>query len=119
MAKGKALDGKPYAGNLHVRFDEGEVAPAAKPRRGSLLYKRRIMTSLCAIAAVAMASATQYSALSSGCRAITTVGCIDTRDTAIVGGDSVVVETRDCDTNASSEGIIDLAYDLGIIMFVR
>ena len=39
MATGKALDGKPYAGNPHVRFDEGEVAPAAKPRRGSLLYK--------------------------------------------------------------------------------
>ena len=35
---GKALDGKPYAGNPHVRFDEGEVAPAATPRRGSLLY---------------------------------------------------------------------------------
>ena len=38
VATGKALDGKPYAGNPHVRFDEGEVAPAAMPRRGSLLY---------------------------------------------------------------------------------
>ena len=43
MATGKALDGKPYAGNPHVRFDEGEVAPAAKPRRGSLLYKKLMM----------------------------------------------------------------------------
>ena len=34
----KALHGKLYAGNPHVRFDEGEVAPAATPRRGSLLY---------------------------------------------------------------------------------
>jgi hypothetical protein len=32
------LRGKPDAGNPHVRFDEGEVAPA-KPRRGSLLYR--------------------------------------------------------------------------------
>ena len=40
MATGKALNGKPYAGNPHVRFDEGEVAPAATPRRGSLLYRR-------------------------------------------------------------------------------
>ena len=40
MATGKALDGKPYAGNPHVRFDEGEVAPAATPRRGSLLYRK-------------------------------------------------------------------------------
>ena len=45
MAKGKALDGKPYAGNPHVRFDEGEVAPAATPRRGSLLYKSQIAIS--------------------------------------------------------------------------
>ena len=34
-----ALRGKPDAGNPHVRFDEGEVASAATPRRGSLLYK--------------------------------------------------------------------------------
>ena len=39
MATGKALNGKPYAGNPHVQFDEGEVAPAATPRRGSILYK--------------------------------------------------------------------------------
>ena len=44
MATGKAFDGKPYAGNPHVRFDEGEVAPAATPRRGSLLYKPMPLT---------------------------------------------------------------------------
>ena len=33
-----ALRGKPDAGNPHVRFDEGEVASATTPRRGSLLY---------------------------------------------------------------------------------
>lgn len=32
------LRGKPYAGNPHVRFDEGEAA-SATPRRGSLLCK--------------------------------------------------------------------------------
>ena len=37
--KNAALSGKPYAGNPHVRFDEGEVA-SAKPRRGSLLYRK-------------------------------------------------------------------------------
>ena len=50
MATGKALDGKPYAGNPHVRFDEGEVASAATPRRGSLLYKalnKLLLTVLC------------------------------------------------------------------------
>ena len=53
MATGKALDGKPYAGNPHVRFDEGEVASAATSRRGSLLYNRRILPAiLCAIAAL-------------------------------------------------------------------
>ena len=35
--KNAALKGKPYAGNPHVRFDEGGVA-SEKPRRGSLLY---------------------------------------------------------------------------------
>ena len=39
MTTGKALNGKPYAGNPHVRFGEGQVALAATPRRGSLLYK--------------------------------------------------------------------------------
>ena len=34
-----ALDGKPYAGNPHVRIDEGDGA-SAKPRRSSLLYIR-------------------------------------------------------------------------------
>ena len=38
--KNAALSGKPYAGNSHVRFDEGEVA-SEKPRRGSLLYKTK------------------------------------------------------------------------------
>ena len=38
-----ALRGKPDAGNPHVRFDEGEVAPTATSRRGSLLYKVRKM----------------------------------------------------------------------------
>ena len=36
---------KPDAGNPHVRFDEGEVASAATPRRGSLLYN----ASLCGV----------------------------------------------------------------------
>ena len=57
MATGKALYGKSYAGNPHVRFDEGEVAPAATSRRGSLLYKsfRLPLTGLCAVCGVAVA----------------------------------------------------------------
>ena len=46
MATGKALDGQPYAGNPHVRFDEGEVAPAATLRRGSLLYKEDLINAV-------------------------------------------------------------------------
>ena len=57
MAKGKALDGKPYAGNPHVRFDEGEVAPAATPRRGSLLYNKSILTIATAGAALSLCAA--------------------------------------------------------------
>ena len=39
--KTAVLNGKPDAGNPHVRFDEGEVA-SEKPRRGSLLYMKNI-----------------------------------------------------------------------------
>ena len=54
MKTKKALNGKPYAGNPHVRFDEVEVASAATSRRGSLLYnKNKLMT----IAAVAVSAA--------------------------------------------------------------
>ena len=46
--KTAVLNGKPDAGNPHVRFDEGEV-PAAKPRRGSLLYKKLSFAALVAL----------------------------------------------------------------------
>ena len=39
MKTKKVLNGKSYAGNPRVRFDEGDVASAATSRRGSLLYK--------------------------------------------------------------------------------
>ena len=55
MTTGKALNGKPYAGNPHVRFDEGEVASAAMPRRGSLLYGTKTIRA--AIAAISVAAA--------------------------------------------------------------
>ncbi|MDE3275379.1 MAG: hypothetical protein PUJ80_05090, partial [Verrucomicrobiota bacterium] len=42
MTTGKALNGKPYEGNPHVRFDEGKVA-STMPRRGSLLCRCLIM----------------------------------------------------------------------------
>ena len=56
---GKAFDGKPYAGNPHVRFDEGEVAPATTPRRGSLLYKKLACAVFGALAGAALPSAAE------------------------------------------------------------
>ena len=52
----EAIDGRPYAGNQHVRFADREVVPAATPRRGSLLCKRLtiIAFALGALAALAM-----------------------------------------------------------------
>ena len=52
MAKGKALNEKPHAGNPHVRFDEGEVASAATPRRGSLLCKNKAFLPLACLVAI-------------------------------------------------------------------
>ena len=48
----------PFAGNLHLRFDEGEDAPAATPRRGELLCimereEKLFSVLLCALAALA------------------------------------------------------------------
>ena len=40
MTTRKAFDGKPYAGNPHVRFDEGEFASLATLRRRAMLYGR-------------------------------------------------------------------------------
>ncbi len=39
MATGKTLDGKPYAGKPHIRFNEEDVASVATPRRGPLFCK--------------------------------------------------------------------------------
>lgn len=66
------LRGKPDAGNPHVRFDEGEVA-SAKPRRGSLLYKKLV---------VAMGGAAILS------------GCVAVRQND--GGESNVSSTKTC-----------------------
>jgi len=57
MATGKALNGKPYAGNPHVLFDEGEVASAATPRRGSLLYRKQTWKAVISAAAIAAGAA--------------------------------------------------------------
>ena len=37
VTKRESFNGKPYAGNPHVWFDEGEAASTATSRRGSLL----------------------------------------------------------------------------------
>ena len=47
MTKREALNGKPYAGNPHVRFDEGEAASAVTPRRGPLLHKTSFLLLVC------------------------------------------------------------------------
>ena len=65
MAPGKALNGKPYAGNPHVRFDEGEVASAVTPRRGSLLYRTIKITMAAVACALAVGTAQGRTALAS------------------------------------------------------
>ena len=50
------LRGKPGAGNPHVRFDEGEVASAATPRRESLLCKTAKNEARCIFLVAAAAS---------------------------------------------------------------
>ena len=57
---GTVHDGRPYVGNPHVRFDEGDVALAATPRRGSLLYNRRNFLKTGAAGALTMASGAAF-----------------------------------------------------------
>ena len=60
----KVMQGKPYAGNPHVRFDEGAGAPA-RSGRSALLYKELIikpnicMTLLLAVACAAGVASAQ------------------------------------------------------------
>ena len=56
MTTVKTLHGKSCAGNPHVRFDEGEVASAATPRRGSLLYKQEVLSAFAAVFAAALSA---------------------------------------------------------------
>ena len=58
MSTGKTFDEKPYAGNPHVRFDEGEVAP----RRGSLLYHEKMMRRCARTFAASLTAAISFAA---------------------------------------------------------
>ena len=52
--KTAVLNGKPDAGNPHVRFDEGEVA-SENPRRESLLHKAKVVVSFLSLSLAASA----------------------------------------------------------------
>ena len=105
MATGKALNGKPYAGNPHVRFDEGEVASAATSRRGSLLYNTTTTKSTCGklttlvvagtLAFGAFAATVSVSAVSSG------VDIVSAGSDAM-SATTVALETRYCTTDVSN-----------------
>ena len=74
--KTAVLNGKPDAGNPHVRFDEGEVA-SAKPRRGSLLYKNSGGFSFAVVFATALISAMSSFAATQTTRKATPYECED------------------------------------------
>ena len=100
MAIGKVLNGK-YAGNPHVRFGEGEVASAAMPRRGSLLYKTEkvLGSKLVAFGAfLAVGGALQLHAAESDYKILdwiqSTSGGGQYIDTGIAGQGDVYVETK-------------------------
>ena len=63
MTTGKALNEKLRAGNPHVRFDGGEVASVATPRRGSLLCNismKKAVAMAAALVSLASSAATYY-----------------------------------------------------------
>jgi len=115
MITGKALDGKLYAGNPHVappqcygvtgRFDEGETASTATPRRGSLLYRRKEKNTKWGLAAAAMLTMAATAALPT----VSNVTLSQNPDTRLVTityeltGDPAIV-TADICTNGVSVG---------------
>lgn len=60
MATGKELNGNLYAGKPLARFDDREVALAATPTHGPLLYKTKLAI-ICVMSAMAAVGATQRS----------------------------------------------------------
>jgi len=50
VTTGKALDGKPYARDPHVRFDKRKSAMVVKPRRETLLNNAVLIGAVCAMA---------------------------------------------------------------------
>ena len=111
MTTGKALNGKPYAGNPHVRFDEGEVASctaeaslrrvhcrrqpegrasvcAATSRRGSLLYTTKA-TRLALCAAVIGVAACASAAISPPARLVSDPANSLQWRTYCAGGDGI------------------------------
>ena len=59
----ETINGSPYAERSQTRFDEGEVASAVTPRRGSLLYKMRaiaVVMVVCMPAAFSFAEAAKF-----------------------------------------------------------
>ena len=68
MATENALNRKPYAGNTHVRVDEGKVAPAATPRRGFRLCKNGLarMSAFAIVALMAICTRAEKSAYLNG-----------------------------------------------------
>ena len=92
MATGKVLNGKPYAGNPHVRFDEGEAALAATPRRGSLRCK--ILTVLLAMACASVAhSADKIAGLREKTGVNVQSGTVTETDNVILSGDGEFYKT--------------------------
>ena len=60
--KNATLNGKPYAGNPHARFDEGIVA-SEMPRRGALLYNamKSVVVGVLCLSAAAVEAKSSYS----------------------------------------------------------
>ena len=119
-------DGKPYAGNPHVRFDEGEVASATTPRRGSLLYKERAKMKklIIMISAAALSFAVRADAPSaeSGAYNDHVIAFIDTRPAAaaarIPDNPGGWVDTRPCDEEVGI-ATIDTARPVGFTLVFR
>ena len=126
MTTFKEFNGKPYAGIPHVRFDEGEVASATTPRRGSLLYKERAKMKklIIMISAAALSFAVRADAPSaeSGAYNDHVIAFIDTRPAAaaarIPDNPGGWIETRQCDEKMAFAAIGTIE-PIGFLLIIR
>ncbi|MBR3821257.1 MAG: hypothetical protein IKJ37_06505 [Kiritimatiellae bacterium] len=121
MTKRESLNGKPYAGTPHVRFDEEEDAPYAQPPLGKLCSRCFIGTVI-SLAALSPLHADVPPATTVGANNDRVLALIETRPAdasdCVPNNPGGWIETRPCDDNTGLASV-DTLKTIGFTLIVR